>query len=451
MKISKTSIDDLNLVVKIIIEKQDYEATVNETLKEYRKKANMPGFRKGMVPAGLIKKMHGRAALAEEVNKLLSRELTKYISDEKLEILGEPLPSLTEKAVVNFDSDADFEFSFDLGLSPQINLDFEKIGKLPYYEIAVDDQLIDNQIEGYANRFGENIPAEVVGEKEAVLGDFAQLNADGVVVEGGISTNNVQVAVQLIKDEAIQKLFIGAKIGDVVKFNPRVALANDHEVTHLLKVKDDAIESVDCDFNFTINTINTFIAAPIDEALIKKIYGDETEVKTIEELREKIHTELKANLLYSSNYRFLVDAKEALTNAAALTLPVEFLKRWLVETNEKVTAEQIEEEFGTFRKDLDWTLIKTKLAKDNEVRIEESDIALMAREMAQMQFHQYGMSNVPEEYLDNYANSILQNKEQKQKMAEKKIEDKVLEVIKEKSGLVFKQVSQKEFDDLFEK
>jgi len=451
MKISKTSIDDLNLVVKIIIEKQDYEATVNETLKEYRKKANMPGFRKGMVPAGLIKKMHGRAALAEEVNKLLSRELTKYISDEKLEILGEPLPSLTEKAVVNFDSDADFEFSFDLGLSPQINLDFEKIGKLPYYEIAVDDQLIDNQIEGYANRFGENIPAEVVGEKETVLGDFAQLNADGVVVEGGISTNNVQVAVQLIKDEAIQKLFIGAKIGDVVKFNPRVALANDHEVTHLLKVKDDAIESVDCDFNFTINTINTFIAAPIDEALIKKIYGDETEVKTIEELREKIHTELKANLLYSSNYRFLVDAKEALTNAAALTLPVEFLKRWLVETNEKVTAEQIEEEFGTFRKDLDWTLIKTKLAKDNEVRIEESDIALMAREMAQMQFHQYGMSNVPEEYLDNYANSILQNKEQKQKMAEKKIEDKVLEVIKEKSGLVFKQVSQKEFDDLFEK
>ncbi len=451
MKISKTSIDDLNLVVKIIIEKQDYEATVNETLKEYRKKANMPGFRKGMVPAGLIKKMHGKAALAEEVNKLLSRELTKYISDEKLEILGEPLPSLTEKAVVNFDSDADFEFSFDLGLSPQINLDFEKIGKLPYYEIAVDDQLIDNQIEGYANRFGENIPAEVVGEKETVLGDFAQLDAEGVVVDDGISSKNVQVAVQLIKDEAIQKLFIGARIGDVLKFNPRVALADDHEVTHLLKVKDDAIESVDCDFNFTINTINTFIAAPIDEALIKKIYGDETELKTIEELREKIHTELKSNLLYSSNYRFLVDAKEALTNAAALTLPVEFLKRWLVETNEKITAEQIEEEFGTFRKDLDWTLIKTKLAKDNEVRIEESEIALMARDMAQMQFHQYGMSNVPEEYLDNYANSILQNKEQKQKMAEKKIEDKVLEVIKEKSGLVFKKVSQKEFDDLFEK
>lgn len=451
MKISKTSIDDLNLVVKIIIEKQDYEATVNETLKEYRKKANMPGFRKGMVPAGLIKKMHGKAALAEEVNKLLSRELTKYIADEKLEILGEPLPSLTEKAIVNFDSDADFEFAFDLGLSPEINLDFEKIGKLPYYEITVDDQLIDSQIEGYANRFGENIPAEVVGEKETTIGDFAQLDAEGNVVEGGISSKNVQVAVQLIKDEAVQKLFIGAKVGDVLKFNPKVAFADDHEVTHLLKVKEDEIESVNCDFNFTINTINTFIAAPIDEALIKKIYGEETEVKTIEELREKIHTELKSNLLYSSNYRFLVDAKDALTSAAGLKLPEAFLKRWLLETNDKVTAEQIDEEFGAFRKDLDWTLIRTKLAKDNEVRVLEADITAMAREMAQMQFAQYGMSNVPDEYLDNYANSILQNKEQKQKMAEKKIEDKVLEVIKEKAGLVFKQVSQKEFDDLFEK
>src|SRR5512133_1431611 len=160
MKISKTSIDDLNLVVRIVIEKPDYEATVNETLKDYRKKANMPGFRKGMVPAGLIKKMYGKAALADEVNKILSRELTKYIADENLNILGEPLPSETEQAIIDFESNNDFEFTFDLGLSPEINLDFEKIGKLHYYEIIVDDQLISNQIDGYANRFGENVPAE---------------------------------------------------------------------------------------------------------------------------------------------------------------------------------------------------------------------------------------------------------------------------------------------------
>lgn len=451
MKISKTSIDDLNVVVKIIIEKQDYEATVNETLKDYRKKANMPGFRKGMVPAGLIKKMYGKAALAEEVNKLLSRELTKYIADEDLNILGEPLPSETEKAIINFDSDADFEFAFDLGLSPEINLDFAKIGKLPYYEIEVDEQLIANQIDGYANRFGENIPAEVVGEKETLVGDFAQLDAEGVVVENGITSPGVQVAVELIKDAAIKQLFIGAKVGDVLKFNPKTAFANDHEVAHLLKVKDDEIDSVNSDFNFTIKTINTFIPAEINEALIKKIYGEASEVKTIDDLRAQIHTDLKANLLYSSNYRFLTDAKDALTKSVSMKLPEVFLKRWLVETNEKVTLEQIEEEFDNFRTDLEWTLIKSKLIKENELKVDESDISAMAREMAKMQFLQYGMSNVPEEYLDNYANSILQNKEQKQKMAEKKIEDKVLELIKEKAGLDFKQVTQKEFDDLFEK
>jgi trigger factor len=451
MKISKTSIDDLNVVVKVVIEKQDYEATVNETLKDYRKKANMPGFRKGMVPAGLIKKMYGKSALAEEVNKILGRELTKYIADENLDILGEPLPSETEKAIVDFDSDADFEFAFDLGLSPEINIDFGKIGKLPFYEITVDNQLIENQIDGYAKRFGENIPAEVIGEKETAIGDFVQLDAEGNAIEGGIVSNGVQVAVQLLKDEAVKALFIGAKVGDVLKFNPRVAMANDHEVTHLLKVKDDAIDSVDCDFNFTVNTINTFVPAEIDEALIKKVYGDDTEVKSIDDMRERIQTELKSNLLYSSNYRFLIDAKKALTSAASLKMPDAFLKRWLVETNEKVTKEQIDEEFDSFHEDLEWSLIKSKLVKINDIKVDEADMTAMAREMAQMQFLQYGMSNVPVEYLDNYANSILQNKEQKQKMAEKKIEDKVLDLIKEKAGLDFKQVTQKEFDDLFEK
>ena len=200
MKISKTSIDDLNVVVRIAIEKQDYEATVNETLKDYRKKANMPGFRKGMVPAGLIKKMYGKSALADEVNKLLSRELTKYITDQNLNILGEPLPSLTEQAVIDFDSDADFEFAFDLGLSPEIIVDFEKIGKLPYYEIVVDDQLIDNQIQGYTNRFGENISAEVVGDKETTVGDFVQVDSDGNVVDGGISSSNVQMLMDICQN-----------------------------------------------------------------------------------------------------------------------------------------------------------------------------------------------------------------------------------------------------------
>lgn len=451
MKISKRSIDDLNVVVKVIIEKPDYEVTVNETLKDYRKKANMPGFRKGMVPAGLIKKMYGKSALAEEVNKILSRELTKYIVDEKLNVLGEPLPSETEPAKVDFEKEEDFEFSFDLGLSPAINIDFPKVGKLPFYELIIDADLIDKQVEGYANRFGENVPAEVVGEKESTIGDFAQLDAEGNLLEGGLTAEEVQVSVQLIKDEAVQKLFIGAKVGDVLKFNPKVAMGDDHQLAHMLKVKEEQIAELDAEFNFTIKTINTFVAAPVDESLIQKVYGDNTEVKTIEEFRNKIEQELKFNNLYSSNYKFLIDAKTALTANVSMQLPEAFLKRWLVETNEKVTAEQIEQEFESFRKDLEWTLIKSHLAKENEVKIEEEDVKSMAREMALMQFRQYGMFNVPDEYLDNYANSILQDKEQRQRLTEKKIEDKVLELVKEKAGIVQKQVTQKEFDDLFEK
>ena len=451
MKISKTSIDELNVLVRITIEKQDYEASVNEKLKEYKKKANMPGFRKGMVPAGLIKKMYGKSALAEEINQILGHELTKYISDENLNILGEPLPNKDEPAKIDFEKDEDFEFVFDLGLSPEISINFVKVGKLPYYEINIDSELVDKQVEGYANRFGENIPAEQIGDKETSIGDFVQLDENGIAVDGGISASNVQVSIQLIRDEEIKARFIGARVGDVVKFNPRIAYANDQEVAHLLKIKPEEIESLTAEFNFTVNKISTFIPAEVNEDLIKKVYGEETEIKTTEEFREKISSELIANLKYSSEYRFLIDVKEVLTKYIAMQLPEEFLKRWLVETNEKVTAEQIDQEFGNFRKDLEWNLIKSKLVKENEITVSEEDIRIMAGEMAMMQFRQYGMFNVPDEYLNNYANSILKNEDEKHRMSEKKIEDKVLTFIKEKAEIKTIKVTQKEFDDLFEK
>lgn len=451
MKISKTSIDELNATVRLKIEKQDYEATVNEKLKEYKKKVNMPGFRKGMVPAGLIKRMYGKSVLAEQVNQILGSELSKYITDEKLSILGEPLPNAEEPLNIDFDKDEEFEFAFDLGLSPEFNVDLEKAGELSWYEIEVDEDLIDKQVEGYANRFGENVPAEQVGEKETMNGDFAELDENGNIKEGGISAENVFVSPQLMKDEEIKSRFAGAKVGDVIKFNPKTAYANDHEVAHLLKIKHEDIEGLNSEFNFTITKINTFIPAEVNEDLFKKIYGEETEIKTLEEFKQKIKEELQANLKYSSEYKFLLDAKESFVKQADMKLPDEFLKRWLLETNKKVTREQIDQEFEQFRKDLQWTLIKNKLIRENEIKISEDDIREMASEMAKMQFHQYGMFNVPAEYLENYANSILKNEEEKHRMIEKKSEEKVLSLIKEKTAVKTRKVSQKEFDDLFEK
>jgi len=451
MKISKTSIDELNATVRLKIEKQDYEATVNEKLKEYKKKVNMPGFRKGMVPAGLIKRMYGKAVLAEQVNQVLGSELSKYITDEKLNILGEPLPNTQEPLNIDFDTDEEFEFVFDLGLSPEIDIDLAKTGELPWYEIEVDEDLVGKQIEGYTNRFGENVTAEQVGDKETTNGDFAELDENGEPKNGGIVAENVFVSPQLFQDEEIKSRFTGAKVGDVIKFNPKKAFANDHEVAHLLKIKHEDIEGLNSEFNFKISKINTFIPAEINEDLFKKVYGEETEIKTIEDFKQKVKEELQTNLKYSSEYKFLVDVKEKLISQAGIKLPEEFLKRWLLETNKKVTKEQIDQEFDQFKKDLQWTLIKNKLIKENEIKVSEEDIREMASEMAKMQFRQYGMFNVPDEYLENYANSIFKNEEEKQHMIERKGEEKVLGLIKEKAPAKSHKVSQKEFDDLFEK
>jgi trigger factor len=336
-------------------------------------------------------------------------------------------------------------------MSPEINVTLDKRRKLPYYLIKVDDELIDKQVESYTNRFGTNVAAEEVGEKETVRGDFAELDADGNVVDGGITADDVLVSIDLIKNEDIKKQFIGAKVGDVIRFNPKVAFENDHEVGHMLNLDHDASHELNAEFNYTINVINTFVPAEVNEEMVTKIYGEDSEVKTVEDMRNKIAEELKDNLVYSSDYRFLVDAKEVLTNSAKIELPEAFLKRWLVATNENLTAEQIDTDFENFRTDLEWQLIKNKLGKENELKVEEAEIREMAREMALMQFRQYGMMDVPDEHLDQFANSILQNEEERRRMVEKKLEDKILEVIKEKVNIEEKEVSQEEFDKLFEK
>jgi len=451
MNISRTNTDELNAVVRLSIEKSDYEATVNETLKDYRKKANMPGFRKGMVPAGLIKKMYGKAVLAEEINKMLSSELTKYIHDENLQILGEPLPNETEQKPLNFDTDEAFEFVFDLGLSPVIDIDFKKVGKLPYYEIAIDEEMINNQVEAFQNRFGSYVETDKSTDKDNLIGNIKQLDENGAVLEGGISVEDAQVSIQMVKAKKSKTALLGKKADDSVKFNPKTAFENDHYLKQVLKIDDAQAEALTSDFELTISKVNTFVPAELNEEMFQKSLGGVTDVTTIEQFKEKIAKDLKANLGYSSEYRFLVDTKEALVKYVGMKLPEEFLKRWLVYSNEKITKEQVEEEFPHFVKDLEWTLIKNRLSKDNQIQVSEADVVELAKETALMQFRQYGMFNVPDEYLDNYAKSILKNEEERHRLIEKKSESLVLEFIKVNAQLAVKSVSQKAFDDLFEK
>lgn len=450
MNITRENIDELNGVIKLSIVPADYDAAVNDVLKNYRKKAQIPGFRPGKVPAGLVKKMYGKAVLVEEVNKILSKELTKYIFDEKLNILGEPLPNDEQTKDIDWEKDTEFNFVFDVAFAPEFKITLDKRSKYTYYTIDVDEEMIDKQVEALAGRAGENQETEVVEEKETLRADFVQVDEQGNEVENAITADDVLVAVDVIKDEEIQKEFIGKKKDDVLVFDIKKAFPNDHEIAHMLNIAKEDAEALEGNFKATIKLIQKFVPAEVNEDLFKQLYGEETEIKTVEDFRAKIKTELAQGLVQSSEYKFLVDARETLLNKTKMELPKDFLSRWLLATNKELTAEQVEKDWEHFDKDLRWQLIKDKIVKENELKVEEEEVREFAKEVAAAQFRQYGMFDLPEEYLNNYADQIFQKEEERQRLFQKKMEDKIAELVKSKVNVEEKAVSQAEFDKMFE-
>ncbi len=450
MNITRENIDELNAILTVSIEKNDYEANVNDVLKNYRKKANMPGFRPGMVPAGLIKKMYGKAALAEEVNKILSKSLTDYIISENLNVLGEPLPNDEKQQTIDWDNQADFSFVFDLAVAPAFEVILENLAALPYYNIVADEAMVEKQLDAYASRLGQNIVVEAIEEKDTVRGTFVQLNEDGSEMEGGIVAEKVVIAIDLMKDEEIKASFIGKKAGDVVIFDPVKAYDNRHEVSHLLNISHEAAETLSGNFSFEIVEVLRFEKAELNPDLFSKIYGEDSGIATIEEFKARIKSEIEENFGYSSNYKFALDSRDTLLKAIPFELPKAFLKRWIKATNEKMTDEQIEGDFDNFMVDLRWQLIKDKIVKDNSLKITEDDVYSLAKEMAVMQFRQYGLNNVGDEHIENYANHMLKNEEERRKLVARKMEDVIVATIKEKVSLDIKEISYDEFNKMLE-
>lgn len=450
MNITRENIDELNAILTVSIEKSDYEATVNDVLKNYRKKANMPGFRPGMVPAGLIKKMYGKAALAEEVNKILSKSLTDYIHAEKLNVLGEPLPNEEKQPAINWDAQTDFDFVFDIGMAPAFEVNLDKSLEMPYYSITASDELVNKQLDAFLSRMGENKVVETVEEKDTVRGDFAQLDGDGNVIEGGIAAEKVVIAIDLMKVEEVKASFMGKKAGDVVVFDPVKTYENKHEVSHMLNISHEEAENLSGNFNFTIIEVLRFEKAEPTQDVFSKIYGEDSGISTEEEFKAKIKSEIEESFVLSSNYKFAIDSRDALIQKIQFDLPEAFLKRWILATNEKMTAEQIENDFHLFMVDLKWQLIKDKVVKDNELKITEDDVRGLAKEMAAMQFRQYGLNNVSDEHLENYANHMLQNEEERRKIVSKKQEDLIISTIKDKVTLDLKEIGYDEFNKMLE-
>ncbi len=451
MNITRENIDQLNATLTISVEKADYEATVNDVLKNYRKKANMPGFRPGMVPAGLIKKMYGKAALAEEVNKIISKSLNEYIHAESLNILGEPLPNEEKQTIIDWDNQSDFSFVYDIGMAPAIEVALGKEVTMPYYSIVADEEVVSKQMDAYAGRLGENKVVDSVEAKDTVRGTFVQIDEAGNELEGGIKAEKVVIAIDIMKDEEIKASFIGKKAGDVVVFDPVKAYDNKHEVGHMLNISHEEAETLSGNFSFTIEEVLRFEKAELTPDLYSKIFGEDSAITTEEEFKARVKSEIEENFVYSSDYKFSIDSRDALINSIQFDLPKAFLRRWIKLTNEKMTDEQIDGDFDNFMLDLKWQLIKDRIVKDNELKITEEDVRALAKEMAAMQFRQYGLNNVAEEHLENYAKHMLEKEEERRKIVSKKQEDVILATIKNKVTLDMKEITYDEFNKMLEK
>lgn len=443
MNVTKTDIDQLNAILKITIEKSDYQEGVDKQLKDLRHRANIPGFRKGMVPAGLIKKMYGKAVLGDEVNKAINEGIYNYIKENDLNVLGEPLPNEEETPAIDWDADETFVFAFDIALAPEFDVKLNGKNKLTYYEITVDDEAINNRIQSYASRFGDYGEVEEVQDGDFLRGTLTEQKDGGMVKEDGMLMPKYMI------DKEQAKLFEGAKKGDVVTFNPKKAYeGNDAEIASLLGLKKEEVAAIDSDFAFEIKSITRHTDAKLDAELFAKVYG-EGNVKDEADFREKIKEELQRNYKQDSDYKFGLDAKAAiLKKMEDITFPDAFLKRWLLKTDEKLTEEQLEQEYPQMIEGLKWQLATDQLAKHYDIKVEKEDVENYARQIARMQFMQYGLNNVADDMLQPYVDDMLKDENQMRGIVNRVAENKIYDAIHDVVKLDIKQLPFDEFSKL---
>ncbi len=450
MQVTRENKDDLNAIIRIQVEKKDYEKAVNDKLKDYKRNANMPGFRPGMVPMGMIKRMYYKPVLLEEINKLVSEQLTKYIDDEKLNILGEPLSNKDEQKDVDFDSQEDFEFVFDIGLAPEVDAEMSKKDKLTYYKIDANKKLIDKHADSYASQYGEMVDGEEVQEEDVVKGTLSQLTSEGEVIEGGITVENASLSMKVVKDEEVKKQLTGAKVGDVLQIDLKKAYPSDAELTRLLNISKEQLETESMLFQLTIEEISRWKKAEINQEFFDKAFG-EGAVTSEEEFRNRLREEIERAYAQNSDYKLFLDLKSKMTGKFKSDLPEEFIRRWLLESNEgKLTEEELDKDFEKVKDNLKWQLIQDAIIKKFELKVEPEEIEELARQQVLMQFRQYGMANIPEEHLNNYAAEMLKKDQERRRLYEQRFQEKITQLAKETVKLEEKKIKEEEFSKLFE-
>ena len=450
MKVSFENQDKVNGLMTIIVEESDYKEKVEKSLKDYRKQANIPGFRKGMAPMGLIKKQYGEYLKLDAINKVVGEELYKYIKDNKINMLGEPLPSAKQEAQ-DLEKESPYTFYFDIAVAPELKVELTSKDKLPYYDIKVDDATVDKQVDIFASRTGQYVKAEEYQKNDMLKGDLRELDEKGNTKEGGITLEAAVMMPEFIKVEDQRKLFDNAKLGDVIVFNPRKAYPdNDSEIAALLKIKREEVAQHEGDFSYQITEISRFEKAEVNQALFDQIYG-EGEVKSLEEFRTKIAEGIKEQTVTDCDYKFLLDVRSYLEGKVGkLTFPDEILKRVMLLNNKERGEEFVEKNYEASIQQLTWHLIKEQLVEANKVKIEDKDVREAAKETARIQFAQYGMIQVPEEYVDNYVTEMFKKKENVDAFVDRAIDLKLIEALKKVVTLETKEVTLDEFNKIVE-
>ena len=448
MKISFENPDKVNGLLTLTVETADFQDRVEKTLKAYRKKASVPGFRPGMVPMGLIKKQYGEAVKAEEINKTIGEELYKYINDNKIKMLGEPMAN-EGQIPVDLATEAPYEFKFDIAVAPEFKVELSDNDTVDYYTIKVDDDLVNRQIDMFASRAGHYDKVEEYQANDMLKGDIRELDENGNTKEGGITVEGAVMMPEYIKVEDQKKLFENAKLGDIITFNPKKAYPeNDVEVSSLLKITKEEAADVTADFSFQITEITRFVKAEINQELFDNVYG-EGEIKDEETFRKKIAEGLSEQLANDGDYKFLVDVRKYLEDkVGTLTYPDALLKRIMLNKNKDKGEEFVEKNYEQSIKELTWHLIREQLVEANDIKIDDNDLKETAMEAARAQFAQYGMTNVPEEYLENYANDMLKRKEFVDSLVDRSIDRKLTEALKKVVKLENKEATLDEFNEM---
>lgn len=443
MNITRENTGELTATVRIEILKQDYEENVTKQLKDFQHKANIPGFRPGKVPVGLVRKMYGKAIVADEVNKLISDSLARYIQDEKLEVLGNPLPNDEKNHDYNFESEQDFEFYFDMGMAPEIGLDLSSLPPVTRYLINVDDAMLDNYIADMRKRYGNSVHPETSGEEDMISGELAETGADGSVIEGGFKKSSF-INISLLKKEETKKRFTGLKKDDKLVITPDF-FEDKEEALKVLGIREEFANKEWTAFTLTINDIYHVEAAGLDPEFYQKVYPG-TEITEEEQFREQVRKDASASFEGETDKLFYHHSTDALLHEVPIQLPDQFLKRWLTEHKEStLTAEEVQKQYGSFAESMRWQLIENKLIRENNLRVEDADIRNYIKGYFLRQIPMSSEDPEADKRYDSLVDTVMQNKEQVQKINDELYTGKLLEVLKAKLPVEEKTISYEEF------